>query len=101
MQCIFELSFEFESNLSSLLLYPNDCLWLKILTDKFKSKLLNPSDFEFVSNSRESSKIHCIHSIFISLFRIVIDFKDIKLSKQVYEELKEIDNSNVTEKKHY
>ena len=51
------------------------------------------------SNSKESSKIHCIHSIFISLFRIVIDFKDIKLSKQVYEELKEIDNSNVTEKK--
>ena len=51
------------------------------------------------SNSKESSKIHCIHSIFISLFRIVIDFKDIKLSRQVYEELKEIDNSNVTEKK--
>jgi len=51
------------------------------------------------SNSRESSKIHCIHSIFISLFRIVIDFKDIKLSRQVNEELKEIDNSNVTEKK--
>ena len=51
------------------------------------------------SNSRKSSKIHCIHSIFISLFRIVIDFKDIKLSRQVNEELKEIDNSNVTEKK--
>ena len=51
------------------------------------------------SNSKQSSKIHCIHSIFFSLFRIVIDYKDIKLSRQVYEELKEIDNSNITEKK--
>ena len=51
-------------------------------------------------NSKEKSeKIHCIHSIVISLFRIVIDFKKIKLSKQIYEELNEVNNSNATEKK--
>ena len=53
-----------------------------------------------LENSKEkSSKIHCIHSIVISLFRIVIDFKKIKLSKQIYEELDEVNNSNATEKK--
>lgn len=52
-------------------------------------------DSEFVDNT----KIHCIHSIVISLFRIVIDFKDIKLAKQVQEELEEVENSNATEKK--
>ena len=39
------------------------------------------------SSSKKSSSIYCIHSIIIKLFRIVIDFKDIKLDKQVSEEL--------------
>ena len=53
------------------------------------------------SNSSEelNSRNHCIHSIIINLFRIVIDFKDIKLSKQVLEELEEVRNANATEKK--
>ena len=50
-------------------------------------------------NSNKSSKIHSLYSIFISLFRIIIDYKDIKLSEQIYEELKEINNSYLTEKK--
>ena len=49
--------------------------------------------------SKNDSKIYCIHTIFISLFRTIIDFKDIKLAKQIYEELKEIENSNATDKK--
>ena len=32
-------------------------------------------------NYQNSSKIHCIHSIVVKLFRIVIDFKDVKLSR--------------------
>lgn len=47
----------------------------------------------------KKTKIHCIHSVVISLFRILIDFKDIKFSKQVYEELNEIENSNTIERK--
>ena len=35
------------------------------------------------TNLKKKSKIHCIHSIVISLFRILIDFKDIKFTKQV------------------
>jgi len=50
-------------------------------------------------NRENNSKIHCIHSIVIKLFRIIIDFKEIKLAKQVMEELEEVHNSNVTEKK--
>ena len=50
-------------------------------------------------NSKNSSNIHCIHSIIIKLFRIVIDFKDIKLAKQVIEELEAVHNSCETEKK--
>ena len=50
-------------------------------------------------NMENNSKIHCIHSIVIKLFRIIIDFKEIKLAKQVMEELEEVHNSNVTEKK--
>ena len=46
-----------------------------------------------------SSKEYCIHSIVIKLFRIIIDFKDIKLAKQVIEELEEVKNANATEKK--
>ena len=50
-------------------------------------------------SSNNSTKIHCIHSIVISLFRIVIDYKNIKLAKQVQEDLEEVENSNATEKK--
>ena len=52
-------------------------------------------------SSNNSTKIHCIHSIVISLFRIVIDYKNIKLAKQVQEDLEEVENSNATEKKFY
>ena len=51
------------------------------------------------SSSKTSSSIYCIHSIIIKLFRIVIDFKDIKLAKQVSEELEAVHNSCETEKK--
>ncbi len=50
-------------------------------------------------NMENNSKIHCIHSIVIKLFRIIIDFKEIKLAKQVIEELEEVKNANATEKK--
>lgn len=50
-------------------------------------------------SSKKNSKIYCVHTIFISLFRTIIDFKDIKLSKQVYEELKDVENANATDKK--
>ena len=50
-------------------------------------------------NSKKTSKIHCIHSIVVSLFRMVIDFKDIKLARQINEELNIVENSNATEKK--
>ena len=50
-------------------------------------------------NNKNSSNIHCIHSIIIKLFRIVIDFKDIKLAKQVIEELEAVRDSCETEKK--
>ena len=40
-----------------------------------------------------------MHSIVISIFRIILDFKDIKLSKEITEELREIENSNITERK--
>ena len=51
------------------------------------------------NNSNTNIKMHCIHSIVVSLFRIVIDFKDIKLSKQIYDDFNIIKNENVTEKK--
>ena len=50
-------------------------------------------------SSKKSQKIYCMHSIFISLFRTIIDKKDIKLAEQVYEELKDVENSNATDKK--
>ena len=51
------------------------------------------------SSTKKTSNIYCIHSIIIKLFRIVIDFKDIKLAKQVSEELEAVHNSCETEKK--
>ena len=53
----------------------------------------------FNINQESSSKNHCIHSIVVKLFRIVIDFKEIKLARQVIEELEEVKNANATEKK--
>ena len=50
-------------------------------------------------NSKLNTKIHSIHSIVVSLFRIIIDFKEIKLAKQVKEELEEVQNSNETDRK--
>ena len=55
----------------------------------------------FNQNFDNSSKEYCIHSIVIKLFRIIIDFKEIKLAKQVIEELEEVKNANATEKKFY
>ena len=52
-------------------------------------------------NFENSNKEYCIHSIVIKLFRIIIDFKEIKLAKQVIEELEEVKNANATEKKFY
>ena len=57
----------------------------------------NEENLNFSSNNKE--KLYCIHSIFISLFRTIIEQKDIQLSKQVYEELKDIEKGNATEKK--
>ena len=90
---------KFETNSKSLGLSNFD-LDLSVSIFKHKQSIKGSySNDNLDSSSKKTSKIHCIHSIFISLFRIVIDYKDIKLSRQVYEELKEIDNSNVTEKK--
>ena len=50
-------------------------------------------------SSKKNAKIYCMHTIFISLFRTIIDFKDIKLAKQVFEELKDVENANATDKK--
>lgn len=50
-------------------------------------------------SSRDSQKMYCMHTIFISLFRTIIDKKDIKLAEQVYEELKDVENSSATDKK--
>ena len=61
---------------------------------KFENK-----DENFNINQESSSKNHCIHSIVVKLFRIVIDFKEIKLARQVIEELEEVKNANATEKK--
>ena len=50
-------------------------------------------------SSISNSKIYCMHTIIISLFRTIIDFKDIKLAKQINEELKIVENANATERK--
>ena len=69
---------------------------------KCKSVSLNNFDQKeenLNKNLENSSKVYCIHSIVIKLFRIIIDFKGIKLAKQVIEELEEVKNANATEKK--
>ena len=89
----------FETKSMSLGLSSTDLdLSVSIFGHKQSVNYNNKEDYS--ENSKEKSeKIHCIHSIVISLFRIVIDFKKIKLSKQIYEELNEVNNSNATEKK--
>ena len=64
-----------------------------------QSLAYNEKGEKFNFNLKLNSKMHCIHSIVVSLFRIVIDFKEIKLAKQVKEELEEVQNSNETDKK--
>ena len=60
---------------------------------------LDQKEENFNQNFENSNKEYCIHSIVIKLFRIIIDFKEIKLAKQVIEELEEVKNANATEKK--
>ena len=95
----FDSTDKFETNSKSLGLSNFDLnLSVNIFSHKQGVKInINEDKLDF--SSKSSSKIYCIHSIFISLFRIVIDYKDIKLSRQVLEELNEIDNTNETEKK--
>ena len=69
-------------------------IWGHKQSFKFENK-----DENFNINQESSSKNHCIHSIVVKLFRIVIDFKEIKLARQVIEELEEVKNANATEKK--
>ena len=69
-----------------------------ILGHKQSASYESKSENSNISN-KNSSNFHCIHSIIIKLFRIVIDFKDIKLAKQLIEELEAINNSCETEKK--
>ena len=69
-------------------------IWGHKQSFKFENK-----DENFNINQESSSKNHCIHSIVVNLFRIVIDFKEIKLARQVIEELEEVKNANATEKK--
>ena len=69
-------------------------IWGHKQSFKFENK-----DENFNINQESSSKNYCIHSIVVKLFRIVIDFKEIKLVRQVIEELEEVKNANATEKK--
>lgn len=69
-------------------------IWGHKQSFKFDQKEENNELFQ-----NNSSRNHCIHSIVIKLFRIIIDFKEIKLARQVIEELEEVKNANATEKK--
>ena len=73
-------------------------LSLSILSNK-QSFNYDDTDSKEDSMSCKKSKIHCIHSIVVKLFRIVIDFKETKLARKVMEDLEEIQKSNATEKK--
>ena len=89
----------FETKSKSLGLSNNDLnLSINIFGHKQEGSYESKNEIKD-SNSGNNSKIHCIHSIVISLFRIVIDYKNIKLAKQVQEDLEEVENSNATEKK--
>jgi len=55
--------------------------------------------FKLDQKEENSSKVYCIHSIAVKLFRVIFDFKEIKLAKQVIEELEKVKNANATEKK--
>ncbi len=73
-------------------------LSVNIFGHKQSLKFDNKDESNNISTKKDS-KIHCIHSIVVSLFRIVIDFNEIILAKQIKEELEEVQKSNVTEKK--
>ena len=89
----------FETKSMSLGLSSNDLdLSISIFGHKQAFDYKNKED-NSKNSSNKISKIHCIPSIVISLFRLVIDYKKIKLSKQIYEELNEVNNSNATDKK--
>ena len=88
----------FETKSKSLGLSNND---LNLSINIFGHKQEGNNDSKNIkgeSSWNNSTKIYCIHSIVISLFRIVIDYKNIKLAKQVQEE---VENLNETEKKYY
>ena len=95
----FESKNIFETNSKSFGLSSFDVdLSANIFGHKQKAKYhQNENNLEM--SSKKSSKIYCMHTIFISLFRTIIDFKDIKLAKQVYEELKDVENASATDKK--
>ena len=90
----------FETKSKSLGLSKADLdLSLRILGGRKKSFNY---DFKYEKgndNSQKSSKIHCIHSIVVVLFRIVIPMNEIKFASQINEILKEIENSKETDKK--
>ena len=95
----FDSTNEFETKSKSIGLSNND-LDLSANIFSFSTSFGNHSKENNTNeNYNKIKKIHCIHSIVVSLFRIVIDYKDIKLAKQVNEDLIEVENSNATEKK--
>ena len=69
-------------------------IWGNKQSFKYEQKDENVNLFQ-----ENSSRNYCIHSIVVKLFRIIIDFKEIKLARQVIEELEEVKSANATEKK--
>jgi hypothetical protein len=68
------------------------------LSLKILLKSIQPIGFGLIkknadNNSQKSSKIHCIHSIKVILFRIVIPLNEIQLSNKIVEELDKAKNS--------
>ena len=79
------------------------------LSFKILLKSIQPIGYDLIkkngdNNSQKSSKIHCIHSIKVILFRIVLPLNEIQLSNKIVEELdkaknsKEIEKTNILEK---
>ena len=56
-------------------------------------------DNKLDTSKENNTKKYCIYSIIIRLFRIKLDFNDIKLSKEVMKELETVKNSNENEAK--
>ena len=89
----------FETKSKSVGLSSNDLNFAVTIFKKKQSIDYGNKEENESSNFQKNNKFYCIHSIFVSLFRIVIDFKEIKLSKQLFEGLKEIENANDIDKK--